>query len=140
MMFSYPLKRSHVPPGVRVPQVENPWSKVIFVARTHVKVRSSLYWLPRKNKKGIPRTYSTPGSHKQQGGAGDLFYPGAPQTARGCWGPILPRGPTNSKGVLGTYSTPGPHKQQGGAGDLFYPGTPQTARWSFWDLFYPGSP
>ena len=48
-------------------------------------------------------------AYEQQGGAGDLFYPGFSQTASGCWGPILPRVLTNSKGVLGTYSTPGSH-------------------------------
>ena len=78
-------------------------------------------------------------SYKQQGDAGDLFYPGSPQTARGCRGPILPWVPTNSKGVLGTYSTPGPHKQQGDAGDLFYPGSPQIAR-GFWGPILPRVP
>ena len=52
-------------------------------------------------------------SYEQQGGAGDLFYPGSLWTARGCWGPILARVPINSKGVLG---------------DLFYPGSLWTAR------------
>ena len=78
---------------------------------------------PITNSKGVLGTYSTPGPYKQQGGAGDLFYPGSLQTARVCWGPILPRVLTNSKGVLGTYSIPGPHGKQGGAGDLFYPGS-----------------
>ena len=55
-------------------------------------------------------------------GSGDLFYPGSPGIARGCWGPIPPWVPRNSKGVQGTYSTLGPQEYQGGAGNLFYPG------------------
>ena len=85
---------------------------------------SSVHLSPLANSKGVLETYSSP-AHKQQGGAGDLFFSG-PQTARGCWRPILLR-PTDSKGVLETYSTPA-HKQQGGAGDLFYSGASWTVR------------
>ena len=99
------------------------------MARTHVKVRSSLYWLPRKNKKGIPRTYSTPGPHKQQGDAGDLFYPGGPQTARWCWGPnSTPGAHKQQGGVFGACSTPGPHEHEGGAGDLILPRGPTNSK------------
>ena len=63
-------------------------------------------------------TYSLLGHHGQQGGAGGIFSPGSPRTARGCWGPILSWVATDSKGVLGTYSLLGHQGQQWGAGDL----------------------
>ena len=85
---------------------------------------------------GVPGIYSTPGHYKQQGGARDLFYPTAPQTTRGCWGPILPWVLTNSKGVLGTYATLGPHKQQGGAG-IYATLSPHKQQGGAGDLFPP---
>ena len=63
--------------------------------------------------KEVLGTCSTPGSHRHEGSAGDLFEP---HTLMECWGPVLT---TDIKEVLGTCSTPGSHRHEGGAGDLF---------------------
>ena len=92
--------------------------------------------LPRvsRNSKGVLGTYSTRGLQEQQGGAGDLSYPGSPGT-EGAGDLFYPGSPgTEGAGDLFYPGSPGTE----GAGDLFYPGSPGTE--GAGDLFYPGSP
>ena len=65
------------------------------------------------NSKRVYGTYSTSTPHKQQGGAGDLFYSMSSRTQRDTGDLCYHKSSQIAiKWMLGTYSTTDPHKQQ----------------------------